>query len=187
VRCWLALAYLCGTASAGSAPELAFARGNVLLAQGDDAGAVIAFDEVVDHFPTSARAGEAAIHSLDVLNRQRRFDEMQQRVERWIRKRRLLLQHRELARTLRRLYFQFRERTDAPPPSTDWEREALDRLADFAANPTVSYGDELLYEAGWQFYVSDHPDAAGRAWRVLIALYPKSTLVPRARIGLADL
>jgi len=112
---------------------------------------------------------------------------MHDRVERWMRKRRLVLRHRELARVLRKLSFQFRIRDDAPPPPTDWEHEALDRLADFAADPTVSYGDELLYEAGWQFCVSDHPDAAGRAWRVLIALYPRSALVSRARIGLADL
>ncbi len=180
MRYVLVLACLCGTAGAGSVPDLAFARGKLLLAIRDEVGALAAFDEVVEKFPASRQAGEAAMQALDLLNRECRFDEMQDRVERWMNDRPLVRRNRELAVLLRRLFFSFARRDDRPPPHTDWEREALERLAEFAENPTVPYGDELLYEAGWQFQVSEHPDAAARAWRVLIAVYPRSALVRRA-------
>ncbi|MGE5180623.1 MAG: tetratricopeptide repeat protein [Acidobacteriota bacterium] len=177
------IALLCGTASAGSAPELAFARGDVLVAAGDEDGALAAFDEVVDRFPASPRAGEAAIRTLELLDRSSRFAELCARAGRLTRDRPLLVRHRAFARQVRRIFLSC-VRRDEPPPPTDFEQEALERLAEFAAMPTAPFGDELLYDAGWQFYISDHRDEAARAWRVLIALYPRSPLARRARIGL---
>ncbi len=158
----------------------------VLAAAGDDAGALAAFDEVVERFPASPRAGDAALNTLDLLNRASRFTELCERADRLTHDRPLLLRHHELARKLRHI-FSSCIRHDEPPPPTDYAEEALERLAEFGANPTAPFGDELLFDAGWQLSISGHPDAAGRAWRVLLALYPRSPLVRRARIGLADL
>lgn len=175
---------LCGSALAGSAPELALQRGKVLLANGDPDAAVAALDVLVERFPGSASAAEGAMLVLDALDRAQRFDELTEHVERFLRDRRLR-RHHALARELRRVYLRCCVRRDVAP-HTDYEREALDRLDDFAADPMAPDGDELLYEAGWQFYVSNHPDEAARAWRVLLALFPHSNLVGRAKLGLED-
>ncbi len=123
------------------------------------------------------------MRALELLHRARRFDDLCARAERLTHDRPLLLRHRAFAREVRRVFAGCIQDDVAPPPR-DFEQEALERLAEFAAIPTAPYGDELLFDAGWQFYVSDHREEAARAWRVLIALYPRSPLARRARLGL---
>jgi hypothetical protein len=186
VRFWLVLVCLYRTAVAGSAPDLALQRGKVLLASGDETAAILTFDELIERFPASPRAAEAAMLVLDVLNGRHRFDDLLTHVDHFVHDR-PLLRHRAFARDLRRVYLRCCLRRDVAPPPTDYEREALDRLEEFASNPTGAYSDELLYQAGWQFCVANHPGEAARAWRVLLALFPQSDLVRRAQIGLGDL
>ncbi len=177
---------LATTASADSAPGLALARGQVVAATGDDDAAIAILDDLIARFPSSHHAPDAAIRVLDLLNRAGRFEELIAHAERF-ESNRALMRHRAFARDLRKLSLRCCFRRDVAPPPVDFEREALTRLDEFAADPSAPDSDELLYEAGWQFCVSHHPDAAARAWRVLIALFPASELVPRARIGLGDL
>lgn len=186
MRAYLLLLALCGTAAAGSVPELALARGKALLAGGDRTAAVVAFDDVAVRFPASPRAAEAAMLALDTLDRDERFDDLVAYIDRYIHDR-PLMRNRAFARELRHAYMKCCMRRDVAPPPTDFEREALDRLEQFAIDPQAPFSDELLWAAGWQFCVSHHPDAAGRAWRVLVALSPRSTFARSAKTGLADL
>jgi len=188
VRWLLVLVALSTPAWAGSAPDLALARAQAAVATGDHDAAVAILDDLVDHYPTSAPATEAAWLALDLLNRDQQLEAFVAHMDRYMRDRLLVRRHRDFSRRLRALYLRCRQhKMCAPLPPADYEHEALDHLEEFASDPAGQYSDELLFAAGWQFCITNHADAAERAWGTLVAIFPTSTLAPRARIGLSDL